>query len=78
MLNNDNNGASRTLSAAKSETARIAYLKAVVAARAAKSSTVVENLGNAIKKDAAYKELAKTDLEFAKFADDQNFKALLK
>jgi Flp pilus assembly protein TadD len=78
LLNNDNNGALRTLNAAKTETARIAYLKAVIAARTAKSSTLVENLGNAIKKDAAYKELAKTDLEFAKFANDQNFKDLLK
>ncbi len=77
LLNNDNNGALRTLSAAAVETGRIAYLKAIIAARTAKSSMLFENLGNAIKKDAAYKELAKTDLEFAKYFDDQNFKLIL-
>ena len=77
LLNNDNNGALRTLNGAPIESGRIAYLKAIIAARTAKSSMLFENLGNAIKKDAAYKELAKTDLEFAKYFDDQNFKLIL-
>ena len=77
LLNNDNNGALRTLNGAAVETGRIAYLKAIIAARTAKSSMLFENLGNAVKKDAAYKELAKTDLEFAKYFDDQNFKLIL-
>ena len=77
LLNNDNNGALRTLNGATVETGRIAYLKAIIAARTAKSSMLFENLGNAVKKDAAYKELAKTDLEFAKYFDDQNFKSIL-
>lgn len=74
MLNNDNNGALRTLNAAPVESGRIAYLKAVIGARTAKTSMMYENLGNAIKKDAAYKALAKTDLEFAKYFNDENFK----
>jgi len=37
-----------------------------------------ENLGNAIKKDEAYKALARTDLEFAKYFDDENFKLIVK
>ena len=77
LLNNDNNGALRTLNAAPVETGRIAYLKAVIAARTAKTSMMYENLGNAIKKDAAYKELARTDLEFAKYFEDQNFKLIV-
>jgi len=77
LLNNDNNGALRTLNGATVETGRIAYLKAIIAARTAKSSMLFENLGNAVKKDAAYKDLAKTDLEFAKYFDDQNFKLIL-
>lgn len=77
LLNNDNAGALRTLNAASVETGRIAYLKAVIAARTGKSSMLFENLGNAVKKDAAYKELAKTDMEFAKYFDDQNFKLIL-
>jgi len=77
ILNNDNTGALRTLNAAPVETGRIAYLKAVIGARTAKTSMMYESLGNAIKKDAAYKTLAKTDLEFAKYFEDQNFKLIV-
>jgi len=77
LLNNDNNGALRTLNAAPIESGRISYLKAVIGARTAKTSMMYENLGKAVKKDAAYKELAKTDLEFAKYFNDQNFKLIL-
>jgi len=77
MLNNDNNGALRTLNAAPVESGRIAYLKAVIGARTAKTSMMYENLGNAIKKDSAYKALAKTDLEFAKYFNDENFKLIV-
>lgn len=77
LLNGDNNGALRTLNEAPVESARIAYLKAIIAARTAKTNMMYESLGNAIKKDAAYKILAKTDLEFAKYFEDQNFKMLL-
>jgi len=77
LLNNDNNGALRTLDAAPVQSGRIAYLKAVIAARTAKTSMMYENLGIAIKKDAAYKELARTDLEFAKYFEDQNFKLIV-
>ena len=77
LLNNDNNGALRTLNGASVETGRIAYLKAIIAARTAKSSMLFESLGNAVKKDPAYKELAKTDMEFAKYFDDQNFKLII-
>ena len=77
MLNNDNNGALRTLNAAPVESGRISYLKAIIAARTAKTSMMYENLANAIKKDPAYRELAKTDLEFAKYFEDQNFKLIV-
>jgi Flp pilus assembly protein TadD len=77
LLNNDNNGALRTLNAAPVESGRIFYLKAIIGARTAKTSMMYENLGKAIRKDAAYKSLAKTDLEFAKYFDDQNFKMIL-
>ena len=77
LLNGDNNGALRTLNEAPVESARIAYLKAIIAARTAKTNMMYESLGNAIKKDGAYKILAKTDLEFAKYFEDQNFKLLV-
>lgn len=77
LLNGDNNGALRTLNAAPVESGRVAYLKAIIAARTAKTSTMYENLGKAFKKDPAYKSLARTDLEFAKYFEDQNFKLLI-
>lgn len=77
LLSGDNNGALRTLNAAPIESGRVAYLKAIIAARTAKTSTMYENLGKAIKKDPAYKSLARTDLEFAKYFEDQNFKLLI-
>ncbi len=77
LLNNDNNNALRTLTAAPVETGRIAYLKAIIAARTSKTSVMYENLGSAVKKDPAYRTLAKTDIEFAKYFDDQNFKLIL-
>lgn len=77
LLNGDNNGALRTLNSAPVESARMAYLKAIIAARTAKTSMMYESLGNAIKKDPAYRTLARTDLEFAKYFEDQNFKLLL-
>lgn len=77
LLNNDNNGALRTLEAASVESGRIAYLKAIVGARTAKTSMMYENLGKAIKLDSAYKTLAQTDLEFAKYFGDDNFKLIL-
>ena len=76
LLSGDNNGASRTLANAP-ETARISYLKAIIAARTAKTSVMYENLTKAIKKDEAFKTLAATDMEFAKYFDDQNFKLIL-
>ena len=77
ILNNDNTGALKTLNAAPVESGRIFYLKAIIGARTAKTSMMYENLGFAIKKDSAYKALAKTDLEFAKYFNDESFKLIL-
>ncbi len=76
LLNGDNNGALNTLNAAPAESGRIAYLKAIVYARTAKANQMYESLVNAMKKDPAYKAIAQNDLEFAKYANDQNFKLL--
>lgn len=76
ILSGDNNGALSTLNAATVESGRIAYLKAIVYARTAKASQMYEALVNAMKKDIAYKAIAQNDLEFAKFANEQNFKLL--
>ncbi|MCK9413677.1 MAG: hypothetical protein M0Q53_15365 [Prolixibacteraceae bacterium] len=76
LLNEDNNGALKTLNAAPVESGRVAYLKAIVYARAGKTSPMYEALVNAMKKDPAYKAIAQSDREFDKYANDQNFKLL--
>lgn len=75
ILAGDNNGALKTLEASKSESAMVDYLKAVVGARTAKESLMIESLNAAIKKDPAMKAAAKTDLEFAKYFENPGFKA---
>jgi Flp pilus assembly protein TadD len=76
ILSGDNNGALKTLTAAPVESGRIAYLKAIVYARTGKASQMYEALVSSFKKDVAYKAIASNDLEFAKYANDQNFKLL--
>jgi Flp pilus assembly protein TadD len=78
LLSGDNNGALKTLNADPIESGRIAYLKAIVAARTGKPSQMYESLVNAIKKDPAYKAIAYNDFEFAKYSNDQNFQLLFK
>lgn len=77
ILAGDNNGALRTLNNAKEETAMVAYLKAIVGARTAKTTLMFDSLKAAIDKDAAYKAVAKVDLEFAKYFEDEKFKSLV-
>ncbi len=76
LLNGDNNGALKTLNSAPIESGRIAYLKAIVYARTGKASQMYEALVSSFKKDVAYKTIASNDLEFAKYANEQNFKLL--
>ena len=77
ILSGDNNGASDILNNNNSDKALVNYLKAVVAARKSDKATVISNLKNAISKDAKYKELAKTDVEFAAYFQDEEFKAAI-
>lgn len=77
ILAGDNNGALKSLEACTADCAMIEYLKAVVGARTAKESLMIESLASAIKKDPAMKAAAKTDLEFAKYFDAPSFKAIV-
>lgn len=78
ILNEDYAGAAKTLEAVKEPNATTAYLKAVVAARTNDKAAVLENLKAAIAKDAKLKTRAAEDIEFAKFAEDAEFQALVK
>jgi len=62
----------------KEPNATTAYLKAVVGARTNDRAAVIENIKSAIAQDASLKDRAKNDIEFAKFAEDDEFKAIVK
>ena len=54
------------------------YLKAVIGARTNDSAAVLENLKKACALDASFKQLAATDMEFAKFFENNDFMSIVK
>lgn len=78
ILNEDYAGARKTLAAVAEPNATTAYLSAVVGARTNDREAVYSNLKVAVAKDAAMKQKAANDIEFAKFAEDDAFKAIVK
>ncbi|MBP5658863.1 MAG: tetratricopeptide repeat protein [Paludibacteraceae bacterium] len=78
ILNEDYAGAKKTLDAVAEPNATTAYLKAVVAARTNAKADVLSNLKNAVAQDASLKAKAASDVEFAKFAEDAEFLAIVK
>ncbi len=71
ILNKDYAGATKELNAVAADDLTF-YLKAVVAARQSKEQDVIANL----QKAGALKEAAKSDLEFAAYFENADFKAL--
>jgi hypothetical protein len=65
---------------AKVETpnATTAYLAAIVGARTNDREAVYTNLALAVKRDANMKAKAQKDIEFAKYAADEKFQAIVK
>ena len=78
ILNEDYAAASKTLDAVKEPNATTAYLKAVVGARTNDKDAVYANLKSAFEQDANLKARAAEDIEFAKFAEEEEFQALVK
>ena len=78
ILTKDYNKASQTLNAVPNPDAITSYLKAIVAARTNDANGVVSNLKDAIAKDGSLKKEAAIDLEFAKYATNSDFAALVK
>ena len=78
ILNEDYAGARKTLAAVAEPNATTASLSAVVGARTNDREAVYSNLKVAVAKDAAMKQKAANDIEFAKFAEDDAFKAIVK
>ena len=78
ILDEEYVAAAKTLDAVKEPNGTTAYLKAIVGARTNDTQAVLENLKVAIAKDPALKARAAKDIEFAKFAEDEAFKAIVK
>ena len=78
ILDEDYAGAAQTLANVREPNATTAYLKAVEGARTNDRAAVIENLKSAIAQDASLKARAADDIEFAKFAEDEEFKAIVK
>ena len=78
ILNEDYAGAAQTLTTVKEPNATTAYLKAIVAARTNDRDGVIANLKSAVEQDAKLKERAAQDIEFAKFAEEEEFQAIIK
>lgn len=75
ILAGDNAVAAQKLAASKDD---VEYLKAVLAARNNNAEAVFANLNAAIAKDAAYKQIAATDMEFAAYFDTEKFNEIVK
>jgi tetratricopeptide (TPR) repeat protein len=77
VLKGDVNRAKTTLDNVKdpAKTGKPAYLKAVVGARLDDRNATLNNLRDAIAASANWKGFAKTDLEFAKYFNDDTFKS---
>ncbi len=77
VLKGDVNKAKSTLDAMKDlgKTGKPSYLKAVVGARLDDKTYMLSGLREAIGFDSSWKAYAKTDLEFAKFFNDDTFKS---
>ena len=78
ILDEDYAGARQTLNTVKEPTGTTAYLLAVVGARTNDRDAVYSNLKVAVERDADLKAKAQKDIEFAKFADDAQFAAIVK
>jgi tetratricopeptide (TPR) repeat protein len=79
LLKKDVNKAKVTLDALKEteKNGKPSYLKAVVGARLDDRTYMLNNLREAIGLNASWKAYAKTDLEFAKYFNDDTFKAAI-
>lgn len=78
ILNEDYAAARNTLNSVAEPNATTAYLLAVVGARTNDRDAVYTNMKTAVERDANYKAKAQKDIEFANFAEDEQFQAIIK
>jgi len=78
LLAGDNNGALKDFEACEIPNCYMSeYFKAVVGARTAKDNLLFESLKTACDINPKLKEVAKVDMEFAKYFNDPKFKAIV-
>lgn len=77
VLAGNNNEALKKLNAGK-VSGMSYYLKAVIGARTNDDAMVLDNLRKACAEDVALKELAATDMEFAKYFENNDFTSIVK
>ena len=77
LMAGDNSGALRDLEAYTAESATKEYLKAVIGARTARESLLLESLQRAVNLDASLKAKARNDIEFIQYFNNGNFRAIV-
>lgn len=77
ILNGNYDAALATLNANKAEVGIKYYLKAIIGARQNDSDMLFENLGKAVQLDGSLKDVAATDMEFARYFEDASFKEII-
>jgi len=77
LLAGKNDSANKTIDVVEKENPKNYYLKAVINARIGDEGAVMNNLRTAIEKDADLKEMAKTDLEFRNYFENETFKTIV-
>ena len=78
LLDGSYSEAKTTLAAIKSPDATTHYIKAVLGARTGNAALIYDGLKSAVKLDPSLATKALNDLEFAKYANDEAFKSILK
>ena len=78
LLDEDYSTAKKTIAAIKNPDATTHYIKAVLGARTGNAALIYDGLKSAVKLDPSMAKKALCDLEFAKYANDEAFKTILK
>lgn len=77
LLAGKNDSANKAIDVVEKECAMNYYLKAVINARIGDEGAVMNNLKTAVEKKADLKQMAKTDLEFRNYFENETFKTIV-
>ena len=77
LLAGKNDSANKTIDVVEKDSPKNYYLKAVINARIGEEGAVMDNLKTAIEKDPELKAMAKTDLEFRNYFENETFKTIV-